>query len=130
MTEDPQEAFDRGAAVGRQDARLDGHDREISALRTGQIQIGFDLTALKLSTQELAGAAISAAETVKQTAQAATDARKATADALKEAKDRDAETLRVAAARSTAKWAFPSRTITVIVAAAAVGVLILTWIRG
>lgn len=120
--------FQRGQAQGVIMARLSGHDQDITALKTGQVQISVDLTALKLSTQELAGAAIAAAETVKETARAATEARLSTAAALKEAKDRDAETLRVAAAQSTATWSPFARTLTVIAALTAVVTVILEFV--
>ena len=122
--------FQRGQEQGVIMARLQGHDREISALKEGQTRISLDVTDLKLSTQELAGAAIAAVETVKETARAATDARLATAAALKEAKDRDAETLRVASVTSQATWSPFQKTLLVIASLTGVGVLILSFIRG
>ena len=128
--DDDQDQFQRGQELGAVMARLQGHDKEIMTLRTGQTQISSDLVALKLSTQELAGAALSAAKTVEQTAKAATDARLATAAALKEAKDRDAETLRVAAITSKATWSPFQKMLLVLTTLTGLGILFLTWLHG
>ena len=61
-------------------------------------------------------------------------AREQTADALEKqntaAVSKAKDAVDAKARESVSKWSIPSRTITVIVAAAAVGVLLLTWIRG
>jgi len=74
MTEATQEAFDRGHAAGKRDARLDGHDDQLDNLDTAlsslsdQVRaLGSDLTTsingLMLQVQKLALNAKSSAET-------------------------------------------------------------------
>jgi predicted nucleic acid-binding Zn-ribbon protein len=129
MSETAEDAFHRGAESGRVNARLDNHDDEITALKAGQAQISTDLVDLKLSTQQLAAAAIAASKTVEQTAKAATEAREATAAALKEAKDRDAETLRKSA-QSKATWSPFQGALLVITAATGVAIALIAWFHG
>lgn len=89
-----------------------------------------DIGVIKSQVQQLQSDQASAAKDLK----AADKAREDTADALEKqnttavAKAKDAVDAK--ARESVSKWSIPSRTITVIVAAAAVGVLLLTWIRG
>ena len=103
MPENPQEAFDRGAAAGRRDARLDGHDEQLKSVTTAlgslsdQMRAMGDgltehITGLTLKVQELALNAKSSAEATISLAEGVEKERSNAAAAILKEKDKDEKT--------------------------------------
>lgn len=95
-----QEAFDRGHAAGKRDARLDGHDDQLEGINTNlgslsdQLRdLSIDLTGhinkLMLQVQELALNAQSSAKATLMLAEGIEKERKSNAEALVKEKDKD-----------------------------------------
>jgi hypothetical protein len=138
MAETPQEAYARGQDAGEIRARLGNHDTQLATILTTMTITAGDITKLRLDTEALAAAAITAAKLVETTAKAATDARELTAAAVKETKDNQDETVRLAAAnaatvalaaaeQSKAIWSPFQRFASVVLVVAAFGSLMLAW---
>jgi len=103
MPENGQEAFDRGAAAGRRDARLDGHDTQLNAIggalsslsdqmRDMSTGLTEHITGLTLKVQELALNAKSSAEATISLAEGVEKERSNAAAAILKEKDKDEKT--------------------------------------
>lgn len=133
MPENPQEAFDRGQAAGKRDARLDGHDDQLDGITVAlgslsdQVRdMGADLTKhitdLMLQVQELALNAKSSAKTALALAEGIEKERASAAAALVKEKDKAAENIRQEKDKSEKKWTPISRFLAAL--AGVVGVVV------
>lgn len=74
MVESPQDAYDRGAAAGRIEARLEQYDQHFAAINGSIADTARELHELTLAVQRLGDQAVSRDATVVTTAAALKDA--------------------------------------------------------